>query len=153
MTAGDLLRGTLRLLWYALRLPALTFLVILEPIVRFFLGALALLGVSHGIVLQVLRRAALSLCPHARRIGGARIDADRLLRVAARVRQLRVPLTQPACGSISRPRSFAPLAPIPSEPEGVLPELGPTAGTGPVSDIRPSYLVFSKADAESRDLV
>jgi hypothetical protein len=39
MTAGDLLRGTLRLLWYALRLPALTFLVILEPIVRFFLGA------------------------------------------------------------------------------------------------------------------
>jgi hypothetical protein len=49
MTAGDLLRGTLRLLWYALRLPALTFLVILEPIVRFFLGALALLGVLTAL--------------------------------------------------------------------------------------------------------
>ena len=45
MTAGDLLRGTLRLLWHAVRLPVYAFLVILEPVVRFILGALALLGV------------------------------------------------------------------------------------------------------------
>jgi peptidoglycan/LPS O-acetylase OafA/YrhL len=45
MTPGELLRGMLRLLWHALRLPVLMFLVILEPVVRFVLGALALLGV------------------------------------------------------------------------------------------------------------
>jgi hypothetical protein len=43
--AGGLLRGTLRLLWHAVRLPVYAFLVILEPVVRFILGALALLGV------------------------------------------------------------------------------------------------------------
>src|SRR5438270_11379911 len=43
--AGDLLRGTLRLLWHPARLPVYVFLVILEPVVSFVLGALALLGV------------------------------------------------------------------------------------------------------------
>ncbi len=43
--AFDIIRGTTRLLWHALRLPVLVFLVILEPVVRFVLGALALLGV------------------------------------------------------------------------------------------------------------
>jgi hypothetical protein len=36
-----LLRGTLRLLWHAVRLPVCVFLVILEPVIRFILGALA----------------------------------------------------------------------------------------------------------------
>jgi hypothetical protein len=49
MTAGDLLRGTLRLLWYLLRLPLLTFLAILEPVVRFILWPLALLGVLTAL--------------------------------------------------------------------------------------------------------
>jgi hypothetical protein len=47
--AGGPLRGTLRLLWYAVRLPAYMFLVILEPVVRFILGALALLGVLTAL--------------------------------------------------------------------------------------------------------
>jgi hypothetical protein len=49
MTAGNLLRGTLRLLWYALGLPVFMFLAILEPVVRFILGALALLGVLTAL--------------------------------------------------------------------------------------------------------
>jgi hypothetical protein len=49
MTAGDLLRGTLRLHWHALRLPLFMFLAILEPIVGFILGALALLGVLTAL--------------------------------------------------------------------------------------------------------
>lgn len=49
MTAGDPLRSTLRLLWYAVRLPAYMFLVILEPVVRFVMGALALLGVLTAL--------------------------------------------------------------------------------------------------------
>jgi hypothetical protein len=53
MTAGDLLRRTLRLLWHAVRLPVYTFLVILEPVVRFILGALALLGVLMALFLKL----------------------------------------------------------------------------------------------------
>ena len=49
MTSGDLLRGTLRLFWHAVRLPVYVFLVILEPVVRFILGALALLGVLTAL--------------------------------------------------------------------------------------------------------
>jgi hypothetical protein len=49
MTAADLLRDTLRLLWYALRLPVFMFLAILEPVVRSLLGALALLGVLTAL--------------------------------------------------------------------------------------------------------
>jgi len=44
-TAVDCIRGAGRLLWHVLRLPVLMFLVILEPVVRFVLGGLALLGV------------------------------------------------------------------------------------------------------------
>jgi peptidoglycan/LPS O-acetylase OafA/YrhL len=44
-TAVDFIRGAARLLWHAIRLPVLVFLVILEPVVRLVLGALALLGV------------------------------------------------------------------------------------------------------------
>jgi len=47
--AGDLLRATLRLLWHAVRLPVFVFLAILEPIVSFVLGALALLGVLTAL--------------------------------------------------------------------------------------------------------
>jgi hypothetical protein len=47
--AGDLLRATLRLLWHAVRLPVFVFLAILEPIVSFILGALALLGVLTAL--------------------------------------------------------------------------------------------------------
>ena len=49
MTSGDLLRGTLRLLWHTVRLPVYVFLVILEPVVSFVLGALALLGVLTAL--------------------------------------------------------------------------------------------------------
>ena|SRR5437588_6975777 len=100
MTSGDLLRGMLRALWCALRLPVFMFLAILEPVVRFILGGARAARGSHGIVLQVLRRAALPLPlrPHARRVGRVRIDAGRLLCVAARVRQMRVTLAQAACG-------------------------------------------------------
>lgn len=43
--AGDLSRGALWLMWQAVRLPVFALLVILEPIVRFVLSAVALLGV------------------------------------------------------------------------------------------------------------
>jgi hypothetical protein len=52
-TAGDLLRGTLDLLWRAVRLPVYVFLVILEPVVRFILGALALFGVLTALFLKL----------------------------------------------------------------------------------------------------
>ena len=39
----------LRLLWCALRLPVFMFLGILEPVVRFILGALALLGLLTAL--------------------------------------------------------------------------------------------------------
>jgi len=47
--AGDLLQSTFRLLWHTVRLPVYVFLVILEPVVRFVLGALALLGVLTAL--------------------------------------------------------------------------------------------------------
>ena len=37
------------LLWHALRLPVFTFLATLEPLVRFILGSLALLGVLTAL--------------------------------------------------------------------------------------------------------
>jgi hypothetical protein len=49
---GDLLRGTSRLFWCTVRLPVYVFLVILEPVVRFVLGALALLGVLTALFLK-----------------------------------------------------------------------------------------------------
>jgi hypothetical protein len=48
-TGGRFFRATLSLLWHAVRLPVYTFLVILEPVVRFTLGALALLGVLTAL--------------------------------------------------------------------------------------------------------
>jgi hypothetical protein len=51
--AGNLPRGTLRLLWHAVRLPVCMFFVILEPVVRFILGALALLGVLTALLFKV----------------------------------------------------------------------------------------------------
>jgi hypothetical protein len=53
MTADDPLRGTLRLLWHTVRLPVYVFLVILEPVVRFVLGALALLGVLTALFFKL----------------------------------------------------------------------------------------------------
>jgi len=44
LNGGRFLPGTLRLLWHVLRLPVFMFLAILEPVVSFVLGALALLG-------------------------------------------------------------------------------------------------------------
>jgi hypothetical protein len=49
MGAGDLLRGTVRLIWHAVRLPVFVFLAILEPVVSFVLGSLALLGVLTAL--------------------------------------------------------------------------------------------------------
>jgi hypothetical protein len=49
LNGGRFLRGTLRLLWDVLRLPVFMFLAILEPIVSFVLGALALLGVLTAL--------------------------------------------------------------------------------------------------------
>jgi hypothetical protein len=43
--ASDLSRGTVWLIWEAARLPMLSLLVILEPILRFALSTVALLGV------------------------------------------------------------------------------------------------------------
>jgi len=49
LNGGRFLQGTLRLLWHALRLPVFVFLAILEPVVSFVLGALALLGVLTAL--------------------------------------------------------------------------------------------------------
>ena len=49
LNGGRFLRGALRLLWHAVRLPVFVFLAILEPIVSFILGALALLGVLTAL--------------------------------------------------------------------------------------------------------
>ena len=43
-----------RLLWQPVRLPILVFLVILEPIVSFLLGALALLGVLTTLFFKLI---------------------------------------------------------------------------------------------------
>jgi hypothetical protein len=51
-TGDDLLPGTLQLLWCTVRLPLYVFLVILEPVVRFVLGTLALLGVLTALFLK-----------------------------------------------------------------------------------------------------
>lgn len=49
ITAGDLSRCILWLLWQCIRVPAVLLLVILEPVVSFILGALALLGVLTAL--------------------------------------------------------------------------------------------------------
>src|SRR5689334_18893718 len=47
--AGDVARCILWLLWQCVRVPAVLFLVILEPVVSFVLSALALLGVLTAL--------------------------------------------------------------------------------------------------------
>jgi hypothetical protein len=47
--AGDLVQCTLWLLWQCIRVPALLLLVVLEPVVSFVLGSLALLGVLTAL--------------------------------------------------------------------------------------------------------
>ena len=49
MGAANYLHRGLRVLWLLLRLPAFTLLTILAPVVRLFLGALALLGVLMAL--------------------------------------------------------------------------------------------------------
>jgi len=49
LNGGRFLRGALRLLWHVFRLPVFMFLAILEPVVSFVLGALALLGVLTAL--------------------------------------------------------------------------------------------------------
>jgi hypothetical protein len=53
MRAHVFCRNGAWLLWQVVRLPAFTFLLILEPIVRLVLGALALLGVLTALVLKL----------------------------------------------------------------------------------------------------
>jgi hypothetical protein len=52
-TGGGFFRGTLRVIWHAVRLPVYVLLVILEPVVRFILAALALLGVLTALFLKL----------------------------------------------------------------------------------------------------
>ena len=52
LNGGRFLPRTLRLLWHVLRLPVFMFLAILEPVVSFVLGALALLGVLTALFFE-----------------------------------------------------------------------------------------------------
>jgi hypothetical protein len=54
MSAGDLGRCILWLLWQCVRVPALLLLVTLEPVVSFVLGSLALLGVLTAFFWKVV---------------------------------------------------------------------------------------------------
>jgi hypothetical protein len=47
--AADLGRRALCLVWQAIRLPLFAFLLVLEPVVTFVLGALALLGILTAL--------------------------------------------------------------------------------------------------------
>jgi hypothetical protein len=53
MPAQVFCRNGAWLLWQVVRLPIFTLLVILEPVVRVLLGALALLGVLTALVLKL----------------------------------------------------------------------------------------------------
>ena len=48
-TAGDLGRCSLWVVWQCIRLPLFLFLLVLEPVATFVLGALALLGVLTAL--------------------------------------------------------------------------------------------------------
>ncbi|HXS26368.1 MAG TPA: hypothetical protein VN730_01750, partial [Steroidobacteraceae bacterium] len=56
-TAGGLLRFTLWLLWQAVRLPLFLLLAVLEPVVSFVLGALALLGILTALFWEAVHPA------------------------------------------------------------------------------------------------
>jgi hypothetical protein len=47
--AGDLVGCALWIVWQSIRLPSFLFLLVLEPVVTFVLGALALLGVLTAL--------------------------------------------------------------------------------------------------------
>ena len=47
-----LARGVARCLWHAIRLPALAFLLAVEPFISLILVGAALIGISAGIVLR-----------------------------------------------------------------------------------------------------
>ena len=49
MSAGDVARSILWLLWQCIRVPALLLLITLEPVVSFVLSSIALLGVLTAI--------------------------------------------------------------------------------------------------------
>lgn len=51
--AVDLLRRTLGVIWHAFRPPVFVFLAILEPVVRFTLSALALLGILTALFFKL----------------------------------------------------------------------------------------------------
>jgi hypothetical protein len=51
--ARDLAMGSLRLVWRLIRLPILTFLVILQPVVGLVFGGLALLGVLISLFFKL----------------------------------------------------------------------------------------------------
>jgi hypothetical protein len=53
MRAQVFYRNGAWLLWQVVRLPTFTLLVILEPVARLFLGALALLGVLTALILKM----------------------------------------------------------------------------------------------------
>jgi hypothetical protein len=50
---GDLAMGSLRLVWRLMRLPILTFLVILQPVVGLVFGGLALLGILMSLFFKL----------------------------------------------------------------------------------------------------
>jgi hypothetical protein len=52
-TGSDLFQSTLRPLWHVVRLPVYVLLAILEPVVRFVLGALGLLGVLTALFFKL----------------------------------------------------------------------------------------------------
>jgi hypothetical protein len=66
MRAQTIARNAARLLWQFVRLPAFTFLAILEPLVRLVLGGFALLGVLTALVLKL---AAASYFPFLGMLG------------------------------------------------------------------------------------
>jgi len=79
MPPGDYVRTTSRWLWHVVRIPAVMLLVILEPIVAFACGALALLGGADDALLRAPARAAffrrvtmlavsIKLCAHPRAV-------------------------------------------------------------------------------------
>ena len=53
-TPGGILRFALWLLWQCVRVPLFLFLAVLEPVVSFVLGALALLGVLTALLWEAV---------------------------------------------------------------------------------------------------
>jgi hypothetical protein len=62
--AGDLGRCALWVLWQSIRLPLFLFLLVLEPVVTFVLGALALLGVLTALFWKFFGPPNFPAAPH-----------------------------------------------------------------------------------------